>query len=196
MSRAATIHRATSETDIAVTVDLDGTGTTAIATGIGFLDHMLTSLGRHAMLDLDVRAKGDLHIDFHHTTEDTGIVLGQALVAALGEKRGIARFGHALVPMDDALVECAIDLSGRPHFAWDVRFDRPKIGEFDTELFQEFFRALTMAGLMNLHLVQRAGTNNHHIAEACFKATARALRMATFPDPRAGNAVPSTKGAL
>ena len=196
MSRAASIHRATSETDITVTLDLDGTGRTDIATGIGFLDHMLTSLGRHGMLDLTVRAKGDLHIDFHHTTEDTGIVLGQALVAAVGEKRGIARFGAALVPMDDALVECAIDLSGRPHFAWDVRFDRPKIGEFDTELFQEFFRALTMTGLMNLHLVQRAGTNNHHIAEACFKATARALRMATAPDPRAGNAVPSTKGAL
>ena len=196
MSRSATIHRATSETEIDLTLDLDGSGRAEVATGIGFLDHMLTSFGRHGMLDLAVRARGDLHVDLHHTTEDTGIVLGQALVAALGDKRGITRFGHALVPMDDALVEAAVDLSGRPHFAWSVRFDRPKLGEMDTELFEEFFRAFAMAGLLNLHVVQRAGTNNHHVVEACYKSVARALRVATTADPRAGNSVPSTKGTL
>ena len=196
MSRAATIHRATSETDVTVTLGLDGGGRTQVVTGVGFLDHMLTSFGRHGMFDLDVAARGDLHIDFHHTTEDTGIVLGQTLVAALGDKRGITRFGHAVIPMDDALVEAAVDLSGRPHFAWDVTFARDKVGEMDTELFGEFFRALAMAGLMNLHVIQRSGSNNHHIAEACFKAVARALRIATQRDPRAGDAVPSTKGAL
>ena len=196
MSRIATIHRATSETEIDATLDLDGTGRAEVATGIGFLDHMLTSFGRHGMFDLFVRARGDLHIDFHHTTEDTGIVLGQAFTAALGDKRGVTRFGQALVPMDDALVEAAVDLSGRPHFAWAVRFDRPKIGTMDTELFEEFFRAFAMAGLLNLHVVGRAGTNNHHVAEACYKAVARALRMAATADPRGRDAVPSTKGAL
>ncbi len=196
MPRAATIHRATSETEVDVTLDLDGSGRAEIATGIGFLDHMLASFGRHGMFDLTVRARGDLHIDFHHTTEDTGIVLGQALVAALGDKRGITRFGQALVPMDDALVEAAVDLSGRPHFAWRVAFDRPKVGEMDTELFEEFFRAFAMAGLLNLHVIQRAGTNNHHLAEACYKSVARALRMATAVDPRGRDALPSTKGAL
>ena len=196
MSRTAAIHRATSETEIDVTLDLDGGGRAEIATGIGFLDHMLTSFGRHGLFDLAVRARGDLHIDFHHTTEDTGLALGQAFAAALGDKRGITRFGSALVPMDDALVEAAVDLSGRPHFAWAVRFDRDKVGEMDTELFEEFFRAFAMAGLLNLHVVQRAGTNNHHVAEACYKAVARALRMAVAIDPRGGDAVPSTKGAL
>ena len=177
-------------------VDLDGAGMSAIATGIGFLDHMLTAFARHGMFDLTVRAKGDLHIDFHHTTEDVGIVLGQAFREALGAKRGIRRFGHALIPMDETLAEAAIDLSGRPFLARSVDFQRPKIGEFDTELFEEFFRALAFNALATLHVTRRAGTNAHHVAEACFKAAARAFRMATGLDPRAGDAVPSTKGAL
>jgi imidazoleglycerol-phosphate dehydratase len=196
MSRIATITRTTSETDIALTLDLDGAGRAEIATGIGFLDHMLTSLARHALFDLRVVAKGDLHVDFHHTTEDVGIVLGRAIAQAVGDKRGIARFGHAIVPMDEALVEAAIDVSGRPFLAWSVAFRQPKIGEMDTELFEEFFRALAFNALINLHIAQKAGTNAHHVAEACFKATARALRMALAPDPRLGDAIPSTKGAL
>jgi imidazoleglycerol-phosphate dehydratase len=196
MTRSTTLARKTSETDITLTLDLDGSGKADIATGIGFLDHMLTALARHAMLDLTVRATGDLQIDFHHTTEDVGIVLGQALVRALGDKRGIARFGQALVPMDEALAEAAIDLSGRPFLAWSVTFTRDKVGEMDTELFEEFFRALAMNALMTLHITQKAGTNAHHIAEACFKAVARALRMAVTADPRAAGVIPSTKGAL
>ena len=196
MARTAAVTRATSETDIRVELDLDGTGRAQVATGIGFLDHMLTALARHALLDLTVAAKGDLHIDGHHTTEDVGIVLGQALAQALGEKRGVRRFGHALVPMDEALAEAAIDLSGRPFLAWSVAFPRERVGEMDTELFEEFFRAFAMNALLTLHLDARAGSNAHHIAEACFKATARALRMAIEPDPRAGDAVPSTKGTL
>ncbi len=196
MTREASLSRATGETDIRLSLDLDGSGRAEIATGIGFLDHMLTSLARHALFDLSVAARGDLHVDFHHTTEDVGIVLGQALLRALGEKRGITRFGHAVVPMDEALVEAAVDLSGRPFLAWAVRFERPKIGEMDTELFEEFFRALAMNGLFNLHVTARAGGNAHHVAEACFKATARALRAAVALDSRLGDAVPSTKGAL
>ncbi len=196
MTRTATITRTTSETDISLTLDLDGTGRADIATGIGFLDHMLTALTRHALFDLTVRAKGDLHIDFHHTTEDVGIVLGRALTEALGDKRGIARFGHAMVPMDEALAEAAIDISGRPFLAWSVTFAQPKVGEMDTELFEEFFRAFASNALITLHVTQKAGTNTHHVAEACFKALARALRMAVAPDPRVGNAIPSTKGAL
>jgi imidazoleglycerol-phosphate dehydratase len=196
MSRTATITRTTSETDIVLTLDLDGTGRAEVATGIGFLDHMLTSLARHGLFDLTVAAKGDLHIDFHHTTEDVGIVLGRAFAQAVGDKRGIARFGHALVPMDEALVEAAIDISGRPFLAWSVAFRQPKIGEMDTELFEEFFRALAFNALITLHVTQKAGTNAHHVAEACFKATARALRMAVALDPRLGDAIPSTKGAL
>ncbi len=196
MTRSATITRATSETHIELTLNLDGTGHARIETGIGFLDHMLTAFARHSMCDLTVVAKGDLHIDFHHTTEDTGIVLGQALVRAVGDKRGITRYGHAVVPMDEALVDAALDLSGRAFLAWDPVFPRDKIGEMDTELFQEFFRAFAMNGLLNLHVRQLAGSNAHHIAEACFKAVARALRMAVEPDPRAANAIPSTKGAL
>ncbi len=196
MARTATITRTTSETDITLTLDLDGTGKGDIATGIGFLDHMLTALTRHGMFDLTVRAKGDLHIDFHHTTEDVGIVLGQAFHRALGDKRGIRRFGHALIPMDETLAEAAIDISGRPFLAWNVTFERPKIGEMDTELFEEFFRALAFNAMVTLHVTRRAGHNAHHVAEACFKATARALRMATEMDPRAGDAIPSTKGAL
>lgn len=196
MPRIASLTRVTSETDISLTLDLDGTGRADIETGIGFLDHMLTAFARHGLFDLTVRAKGDLHIDFHHTTEDVGIVLGSAFTRALGDKRGIRRFGHALVPMDEALVETAVDISGRPFQAWNVSFAHPKIGDMDTELFEEFFRALAFNALVTLHVTQRAGHNAHHVAEACFKATARALRMAAEPDLRIGDAIPSTKGAL
>lgn len=196
MSRTAKLTRATSETDIALTLCLDGSGKADIATGIGFLDHMLTALARHGLFDLTVRAKGDLHIDFHHTTEDVGIVLGRAFAQALGEKRGIRRFGQALVPMDEALAEAAVDISGRGMLVWDAAFERPKIGEMDTELFEEFFRAFATNALLTLHITRRTGHNAHHVAEACFKAAARALRMACEPDPRAGDAIPSTKGSL
>lgn len=194
--RRAEIARETSETRIRATLDLDGSGTSEIATGIGFLDHMLTALARHGMLDLTVEAQGDLHIDFHHTTEDVGIVLGQAVKKALGDKRGIRRYGHAVVPMDEALVEAAIDISGRPFLAWDVTFARDKIGEMDTELFEEFFRAFATNAGITLHVIQKAGSNAHHIAEGAFKALARALRAAVEPDPRAAGAIPSTKGVL
>ena len=196
MSRIATITRATAETEIVATLNLDGSGTADIDTGIGFLDHMLTALTRHALFDLTVRAKGDLHIDFHHTTEDVGIVIGQAFARAIGDKRGIRRFGQASIPMDETLAEAAVDISGRPFLVWNVEFQRPKIGEFDTELFEEFFRALAFNAGITLHINRRAGHNAHHVAEACFKATARALRMASERDPRAGDAIPSTKGAL
>jgi len=196
MSRIARITRTTSETDIALSLDLDGSGKADVATGIGFFDHMLTALARHALFDLSVRAKGDLHIDFHHTAEDVGIVLGRAVAQALGEKRGIRRFGHALVAMDEALAEAAIDISGRPFLAWSVSFTRDKVGEMDTELFEEFFRAFATNALITLHVTQKAGSNAHHVAEACFKALARALRMAVEHDPRIGDAIPSTKGAL
>jgi imidazoleglycerol-phosphate dehydratase len=196
MDRTASLTRTTSETDITLTLALDGSGRADIATGIGFLDHMLTALTRHALFDLTVHAEGDLHIDFHHTTEDVGIVLGQAFAKALGDKRGIRRFGQALIPMDEALAEAAVDISGRPFLAWAVSFERPKIGDMDTELFEEFFRAFAMNALLALHVTSRAGHNAHHVAESCFKAVARALRMAAEPDPRAGDAIPSTKGAL
>jgi imidazoleglycerol-phosphate dehydratase len=196
MSRTATVSRTTAETDISVTLSLDGTGRADIATGIGFLDHMLTSLARHALFDLKVAAKGDLHIDFHHTTEDVGIVLGQAFAQAICDKRGIRRFGQALVPMDEALAEAAVDISGRPFLAWQAKFAQPKVGDMDTELFEEFFRAFAMNALVTLHITRKAGRNAHHVAEACFKAVARALRMASEPDPRAGGAIPSTKGSL
>lgn len=194
--RRAEITRRTSETDIRASLALDGQGYAEITTGIGFLDHMLTALTRHALLDVALHAEGDLHIDFHHTTEDCGIVLGQAIRAALGDKRGIRRFGQALVPMDEALAECAIDISGRPHLAWSVAFARDKVGEMDTELFEEFFRALVMNAGLTAHITQKAGTNAHHVAEACFKAFARALRMAVEADPRTPGAIPSTKGSL
>ena len=195
MGRTVTLSRRTTETDIALTLSLDGTGQAEVATGIGFLDHMLTALARHALLDLHVEATGDLHIDFHHTTEDVGIVIGRAVDEALGEKRGIRRFGQALVPMDEALAEAAIDISGRPFLAWNVAFLRDKVGEMDTELFEEFFRAFAFNAKLTLHVSQRAGHNTHHIAEACFKAVARALRMAVEADPRA-TGIPSTKGSL
>ncbi|MBP0444615.1 imidazoleglycerol-phosphate dehydratase HisB [Roseomonas sp. SSH11] len=195
-ARRAEISRETSETRIHLSLNLDGTGRAEIATGIGFLDHMLTALARHSMVDLSVKAAGDLHIDFHHTTEDVGIVLGQAIRRALAEKRGIRRYGQALVPMDEALAECAIDISGRPFLVWSASFPRDKVGEMDTELFEEFFRAVAMNSAMTVHLTQRAGTNAHHIAEGLFKAFARALRMAVEADPRAEGTIPSTKGML
>lgn len=194
--RRVALTRSTAETTITLTLDLDGTGQSHIATGIGFLDHMLTALARHALFDLTVEAKGDLEVDFHHTTEDVGIVLGQALAKALGEKRGVRRFGLALIPLDEALAEAVVDLSGRAYLAWDVTFARDKVGEMDTELFEEFFRALAFNAAITLHLTQRTGRNSHHIAETLFKATARALRQAVEIDPRAAALVPSTKGVL
>ena len=195
-SRRATLHRVTGETDISLTLDLDGSGQSTIETGIGFLDHMLTALSRHACFDLEIKAIGDLHVDFHHTTEDVGIVLGQALARAIGDKAGIRRYGHAVVPMDEALVEAAIDISGRSFLVWDVRFARDKIGTMDTELFEEFFRGFSSNAQLALHVIRRTGHNDHHIAEGCFKAVARALRAATEADPRAQGRIPSTKGSL
>ncbi|WP_439548673.1 imidazoleglycerol-phosphate dehydratase HisB [Falsiroseomonas sp.] len=196
MTRTASIARATSETDIRLTLALDGTGQVEVATGVGFFDHMLTALARHSLMDLTVAAKGDLHIDDHHTVEDVGIVLGQALRQALGDKRGIRRFGQCLLPMDEALAEAAIDISGRPFLAWSVPFQRPKIGTFDTELVEEFFRAFAFNSGITLHVTLKAGSNAHHVAEACFKAVARALRMAVEADPRMTGEIPSTKGSL
>ncbi|MBI1418908.1 MAG: imidazoleglycerol-phosphate dehydratase HisB [Limimaricola sp.] len=194
--RTATVTRTTAETEITVSVNLDGTGTYDNATGVGFFDHMLDQLARHALIDMTVRAKGDLHIDDHHTVEDTGIALGQALAQALGDKRGIRRYGECALPMDDAQVRCALDLSGRPYFVCNLALPTPKIGTFDTELVREFFQALATHGGITLHLDQVHGFNSHHIAEAAFKAVARALRMAVEPDPRRADAIPSTKGAL
>ena len=194
--RTATIERKTRETEILASVDLDGTGIYDIDTGIGFLDHMLESFSRHSAIDLKVRAQGDLHVDFHHTTEDTAIVIGQAIKRALGDLAGIRRFGSILMPMDETLTRVAIDVSNRPYLIWKVQFSRPKIGEMDTELFEEFFRALAFNAMITLHINRRAGHNAHHVAEACFKATARALRAACAMDPRAEGAIPSTKGAL
>lgn len=196
MTRIAEISRNTSETQIKLRLDLDGSGRCLVKTGIGFLDHMLTAFARHSMFDLDVDAVGDLHIDYHHTTEDVGIVLGQALSQAIGDKRGIRRYGHASVPMDEALVDASVDFSGRAYLGWSPVFERDKVGEMDTELFEEFFRALVGNAALTLHVSQRAGHNAHHIAEACFKAVARALREATELDPRADGAIPSTKGSL
>ena len=194
--RSSTITRTTSETDIEVTVALDGTGQYRMATGVGFFDHMLDQLARHSMIDMQVTAKGDLHIDDHHAVEDTGIALGQALRAALGDKAGIRRYGECSLPMDDTLVTAALDLSGRPWLGWNLPMTAAKIGAFDTELVREFFQALATHGGITLHVDLVRGVNSHHIAEAAFKAVARALRMAVEPDPRAGGALPSTKGAL
>lgn len=196
MTRRCELSRKTSETDILIRLNLDGSGMTKIATGIGFFDHMLTAFGRHGLFDLEVEAQGDLHIDAHHTVEDVGIVLGQALAHAVGDKRGINRFGQASIPMDEALVDAAIDLSGRSYLGWQVNFERPMLGTMDTQLVEEFFRALTSNGLFTLHLRQLAGTNAHHVAEATFKAAARALRMAVAPDARSAGQIPSTKGSL
>lgn len=196
MSRSAKITRTTRETDISAEIDLDGSGRGDIATGIGFLDHMLDSFARHASLDLTLRAKGDLHIDFHHTTEDTGIVLGQAVAKALGDMKGIRRFGAAVIPMDETLTRAAVDVSGRPYLVWKVTFTRPKLGEMDTELFKEWFAAFAQHAGLTVHVENLYGGNNHHIAESCYKALARAFRQAVEPDPRAQGQVPSTKGVL
>ncbi len=194
--RTASVTRTTKETDITVEVNLDGTGKADCRTGIGFLDHMLDALSRHSLIDLTVRAEGDLHIDDHHTTEDTGIVIGQALRKALGPMAGIRRFGDASLPMDETLVRAAIDLSGRPYLVWNVAFSRDKIGTMDTELFKEWFQAFATNAAMTLHVDLLHGENCHHIAEASYKATARALRAAVEIDPRRPDAVPSTKGSL
>jgi imidazoleglycerol-phosphate dehydratase len=196
MPRTATISRSTKETQISLTLSLDGTGAGRAATEVGFFDHMLDLLTRHGLLDLTVEAKGDLHVDSHHTVEDVGIVLGQALEKALGDKKGIHRYGWAIVPMDESLAQVALDLSGRAAFVWKVPFTGPKIGEFDVELVEEFFKALANAAHMNLHVHVPYGTNNHHIAEAVFKSFARALRHAVSIDSRAADQVPSTKGSL
>ncbi|MGV6848003.1 MAG: imidazoleglycerol-phosphate dehydratase HisB [Marinibacterium sp.] len=194
--RTADITRKTAETDISVSVNLDGTGVYDNRTGVGFFDHMLDQLARHALIDMTVRAAGDLHIDDHHTVEDCGIVLGQALARAAGDKRGIRRYGSCLLPMDDALVRAALDLSGRPYLVWQADFPAAKIGTFDTELVREFFQAFATHGGITLHVEALHGLNAHHIAEAAFKAVARALREALETDPRKGDAVPSTKGML
>ena len=194
--RKADLTRKTNETEIEVALNLDGSGVSQIATGVGFFDHMLDQLARHALIDIALTAKGDLHIDDHHTVEDCGIALGQALSRALGDKRGIRRYGHFLLAMDDAQIRTALDLSGRPYLVWNVDFPTPKIGTFDTELVREFFQALSTHGGITLHVDQLHGINSHHIAEAPFKAVARALRLAVETDPRKSDAIPSTKGAL
>ena len=194
--RRATIARKTAETDISVEINLDGKGAYDNRTGVGFFDHMLDQLARHALIDLTIAASGDLHIDDHHTVEDVGITLGQALSQALGDKRGIRRYGSCHLVMDEALVRAALDLSARPFLVWDVTFPTPKIGTFDTELVREFFQAFAVHGGITLHVSRLAGANSHHIAEAAFKAVARALRVAVETDPRKADAIPSTKGTL
>ncbi|MGX1098730.1 imidazoleglycerol-phosphate dehydratase [Amorphus sp. MBR-141] len=196
MPRTAKIVRQTNETSISVEIDLDGRGRTAIATGVGFFDHMLDQLGRHSLIDITVKADGDLHIDDHHTVEDTGIALGQALREALGDKRGITRYADAALPMDGTLTRAAIDISGRPYLVFRAPFSAPKIGTFDTELVAEFFRAFAMNALVTLHVETVYGDNNHHIAESAFKAVARCLGAAVAIDPRRADEVPSTKGRL
>ncbi len=193
--RRATITRETRETRIEVALDLDGSGRSEVATGVGFLDHMLDQIARHALVDLTLRAEGDRHVDDHHTVEDSGIALGQALAQALGDKRGIRRYGDCLLAMDDALVRAALDLSGRPWLAWEVAMPSAKVGSFDTELAREFFQALSTHGGITLHVDGLRGINAHHVVEAAFKAVARALRTALEPDPRQAD-VPSTKGSL
>lgn len=194
--RSAKITRRTAETEITVEINLDGTGSYDNQTGVGFFDHMLDQLARHSLMDMTVRATGDLHIDDHHTVEDTGIALGQAIAQALGDKKGICRYGSCLLPMDDALVRCALDLSARPYLIWNVDLPTQKIGSFDTELVREFFTALATHGGITLHVDALHGVNSHHIAEAAFKSVARALRDAFEVDPRKADAIPSTKGAL
>jgi imidazoleglycerol-phosphate dehydratase len=194
--RKAEVSRKTGETSIVLALDLDGTGKAEIATGIGFFDHMLTLLARHSLIDLHIRAKGDLHVDFHHTVEDIGIALGQALQTALGDKKGITRYADCLMPMDETLTRVAIDISGRAFLVFRTAFSAPKIGEFDTELVQEFFQGFASNAGVTLHVETLYGSNNHHIAESCFKGLARVLRNALAIDPRMKDAVPSTKGTL
>ena len=194
--RKASLDRRTTETQIAVSINLDGTGAFDVKSGVGFLDHMLELLARHSLIDIKLRAKGDTHIDFHHTTEDSGIALGQAFAKALGGRKGIRRYADCLLPMDEALTRAAIDVSGRPYLIWKVEFSRPKIGEFDTELVREWFQAFAMNAGVTLHVQTLYGDNCHHIAESCFKALARVLRAATEIDPRQKDRIPSTKGSL
>ena len=194
--RTAKIERKTKETQITVELNLDGTGKYEVSTGIGFLDHMLEQLSRHSLIDLKVAAKGDLHIDYHHTTEDTGIAIGEAVTKALGERKGITRYAHAYIPMDETLSRVAIDISGRPYFIWKVEFTKPKLGEMDTELFREWFQAFAFAAGATLHVENLYGVNNHHIVESCYKGLARCLRIATAIDPRKADDIPSTKGTL
>lgn len=194
--RRAVIDRVTRETNIHVEVDLDGTGISSIHTGIGFLDHMLEQLARHGLLDLTVKAEGDLHIDYHHTTEDTGIAIGEAVAKALGTRAGITRYGNALIPMDETLTQVAIDLSNRPYLIWNVGFTRDKIGQMDTELFKEWFQAFAQSAGATLHVNTLYGQNSHHIVESCFKGLARSLKTALALDPRMAGTVPSTKGTL
>jgi len=196
MARTATVDRSTNETKIKVSVNLDGTGRYNISTGIGFLDHMLEQLSRHSLMDLDVEAVGDLHIDFHHTTEDTGIAIGEAVSKALAERKGIVRYGSALVPMDETLSRVALDLSNRPYLVWRVDFSKPKLGDMDTELFREWYQAFAQAAGATLHVENLYGENNHHIVESCFKGLARSLRQAIAIDPGKSDQVPSTKGVL
>ena len=195
-SRQAKASRATKETSISVAVNLDGTGDYTISTGIGFLDHMLEQLSRHSLIDIDVQAKGDLHIDFHHTTEDTGIVLGEAIREALGDFKGLTRYGSAIIPMDETCSRVSLDVSQRPYLIWQVTFTKPKLGDMDTELFKEWFQAFAQSAGITLHVENMYGENNHHIVESCFKALARALRQAIEIDPRKADEVPSTKGVL
>jgi imidazoleglycerol-phosphate dehydratase len=194
--RKAKVERNTTETQISAAVDLDGNGRYDIATGIGFLDHMLEQLSRHSLIDITLKAKGDLHIDFHHTTEDTGIALGQAVAEALGDRKGVERFADVLIPMDETLTRVALDLSNRPYLVWRVAFTRDKLGEMDTELFKEWFHAFAQNAGLTLHVENLYGTNSHHIVESCFKGLARALRRAIEVDPRKAGEIPSTKGKL
>jgi imidazoleglycerol-phosphate dehydratase len=194
--RKASIERKTTESEISASVDLDGKGAYKVETGIGFLDHMLEQLARHSLIDIKLKAKGDLHIDFHHTTEDSGIALGQAVAKALGDRKGIRRYASLHLPMDETLTRAAIDISGRPYLIWKVGFSRPKIGDFDTELVREWFQAFAMNAGVTLHVETLYGDNNHHIAESCFKALARSLREAIEIDPRQKDRIPSTKGSL
>lgn len=194
--RKARVERNTTETQIMVELNLDGTGVYDVETGVGFLDHMLEQLSRHSLMDLKVRAKGDLHIDFHHTTEDSGIAIGQAFAQALGDKKGITRYGNCLLPMDEALTRVALDISSRPYLIWNVEFTRDKVGDMDTELFREWFQGFAQAAGITLHVENLYGDNNHHIIESAYKALARSLRVAIEIDPRKSDAIPSTKGTL
>jgi imidazoleglycerol-phosphate dehydratase len=194
--RTGTVHRSTNETSIDVTVNLDGTGIYTVSTGIGFLDHMLEQLSRHSLIDLDVKAVGDLHIDQHHTTEDTGLAIGEAIAKALGDKRGIVRYGSAYAPMDETLTRVALDISGRPYFVWKAGFTTPRLGEWDTELIEHWFHSFSQTAGLTLHVECLYGQNNHHIVESCYKALARALRQAVEIDPRKADSIPSTKGVL
>ena len=194
--RTGTVHRSTNETSIDVTVNLDGTGVYTVSTGIGFLDHMLEQFSRHSLIDLDVKAVGDLHIDQHHTTEDTGLAIGEAVAKALGDKRGIVRYGSAYAPMDETLTRVALDISGRPYFVWNAAFTTQRLGEWDTELIEHWFHSFSQTAGLTLHVECLYGQNNHHIVESCYKALARALRQAVEIDPRKADSIPSTKGVL